>query len=183
MRLGSIAMAALLVCVSSAALAQREGPGGGAGDRVLKSFADCRAIAAPDARLACFDHAAGALENAVKAKDVTIVDRQDLRKARRSLFGFAIPKLALFAGRGDDNAKDEKDGEFVEINTTVAGARSIANGRVELTLAEADLGTWQTTDPVNFPPRSGAKIRIRRGLLNNYFLLFDGRSYRGGRVR
>lgn len=150
-------------------------------DRVVQSFARCRALPAPDARLDCFDKAAGALEAAVKAKDVTIVDRQDVRKARRSLFGFTIPRLTLFGG--GDGRDDKDEDEFSELNTTLTSVRPVANGRVELRLADGD-AVWVTTDPMTFPPKAGAKIRIRRGAMGNYFLAIDGeRSVRGMRLR
>ncbi len=166
-----------LLCCTAGARAQT-----GSSERVLRSFTDCRAIAAPDARLACFDKAAGALEAAVKAKDVTIVDRQDVRKARRSLFGFTLPKIDLFGGSGPTRP-DEKEDAFTELNTTVASARPAANGRVEIRLADESNAVWQTTDPMNFPPKPGDKIRIRQGTLGNYFLAVGGRSYRGMRLR
>ena len=153
--------------------------GAGAGDRVLQSFARCRAVTAPDARLACFDAAASALETAVRSKDVQIVDRQDVRTARRSLFGFTLPRIDLFGGRSEADAKDA----FQELNTTVASARTVANNRVELRLAEGD-ALWVTTDPLAFAPRAGTKVRIRKGALGNYFINLDGeRSVRGTRLR
>jgi hypothetical protein len=167
---------ALLSCCGAGVQAQA-----GPGERVLQGLRDCKAIAAADARLACFDKATAALEAAVDAKDVRIVDRQEIRKARRSLFGFTIPKVALFGG-GDDAGSDDKEEAFSEINTTVAGARAVENGRVEIRLVGED-AVWRTTDPMAWPPKPGAKIRIRRGTLGNYFISVDGRGVRGMRIR
>lgn len=176
MMIGPVAVLVTLAAVApgGAAMAQT-----GSGDRVLRSFAECRAIAAAEARLACFDKAAASLEAAVKAKDVTIVDRQDVRKARRSLFGFTLPKIDLFGG----GRQDEKEEAFTEINTTVASARPGGGGRVEIRLADEGDAVWQVIDPMPFPPKAGAKIRIRQGALGNYFLSVEGRSYRGMRLR
>jgi hypothetical protein len=159
------------------------GPAGAqSSDGVLKGFSDCRAVVAADARLACFDKAAAALESAVKSKEVRIVDRQEVRKARRSLFGFTIPKLALFGGADGDETPEET-ASFSEINTTVESARAVENGRVEIRLVGEE-AVWRTTDPMPFPPRSGAKIRIRKGALGNYFIAIAGeRSVRGMRIR
>lgn len=152
----------------------------GSSDRVLRSFQACRAIAEPTPRLACFEKATTDLETAVKTKEVTLVDRQDIRKAKRSLFGFTLPKIDLFGG----NDRDEGEAtSFTEINSTVASARSVANGRAEIRLADDNGAVWQTTDPMPFPPKAGAKIRIRQGSLGNYFLAVEGRSYRGMRLR
>lgn len=154
----------VMLAVASPAGAQS----GGASQRVLDGFAACRALPGDAARLACFDKAAGALETAVKAKEVQIVDRGDMRRAKRSLFGFALPKLDLF---GTD--RDDDPDAFTEINSTVAYTRTLANSRVEIGLADDD-AVWQTTDPLNWPPKKGAKIRIRKGSLGNYFIAADG---------
>lgn len=171
--------AAMATVLATTGVAQAQ-EGEGAGSRVLKSFSDCRAIGDPAQRLACFDKAASALETAVKANDVRIVDRGDVRKARRSLFGFTLPKLNLF---GDDDDRDAKEPKFTEINTTVASSRPLGNGRVEITLADEGNPVWQTTEALNWPPKPGAKIRIRAGTMGGYFITVDSRSYRGMRVR
>jgi hypothetical protein len=172
---GIAAAMALTTAVAAAAAS------GDAGDRVLKPFAACRAIAVPDARLACFDKAAASLEAAVAARDVRIVDRQEISRAKRSLFGFTLPKIALFGG-GDKEPRQEEP-ESTEIDTTIVSSRRVENDRVELILAEGD-AKWRTTDPMLFTPRNGAKIHIRKGTLGNYFLSVAGeRTVRGIRVR
>jgi hypothetical protein len=172
-------IATTLVVLLGAAQAHAEP----ASDRVLQSFERCRTIAAAQDRADCFDAAARGLETAIKSKDVTIVDRQEVRTARRSLFGFTLPRIGLFDG-GDRDGKDEgaRD-EIKEIESTIASARVVANGRVELRLADGD-AVWATTDPMPFPPKPGDKVRIRKGALGNYFIAIAGqRSVRGMRVR
>jgi hypothetical protein len=154
-----------------------------AADNVIQSFQRCRSITTVEARLECFDKAASVLGNAVKNKEITIVDRQEVRQARRSLFGFTIPRLSLFGGDDRDETRSSRDAEFAELNTTIISATPIANGRVQLRLAEGD-AVWSTTDPMPFPPKPGAKIRVKRGALGNYFLAIAGeRSVRGVRIR
>jgi hypothetical protein len=174
----AIGALATLMLFNTAAAAQTA-----SADAVVQSFARCRAIATAEARLECFDKAAGALESAVRSKEITIVDRQEVRKARRSLFGFTIPRLSLFGGDDRDETRSSRDNEFAELNTTITSVGQIANGRIQLRLAEGD-AVWSTTDPMPFPPKPGAKIRIKRGALGNYFLAIAGqRSVRGVRVR
>ncbi len=151
----------------------------GAGDRILQSLTRCRAVADNAERLACFDKASGALEQAVKAKEVRIVDQEDIRKTRRSLFGFTVPRIGLF---GDRDGEEERP-EFTEINTTVASSRALANGRAEIRLTGEENAVWQTTEAMAFPPKAGDAIRIRKGTLGNYFISVGGRSVRGMRVR
>lgn len=165
--------AVALACIAGEAGAQTQEPGG-----ALQPLLRCRSIAAAEARLACYDREAAATEAAIQAKDVTVLDRKGVREVRRSLFGFTLPRLPLFGG---DDAKPE---EFEEINTTIASARPVANGRIELRLADNPDAVWVTTDPMPFPPRTGKKIRIRKGALGNYFIAIEGeRSVRGIRTR
>ena len=165
-----------LICCSCEGSAQEMSSGG-----LVESLSRCQGITAPDARLACFDTAASAIKAAVKAEDVTILDRQDVRKARRSLFGFSVPHIPLFGG-GDRDSGPKSD-DFAELNTTIASVRSLDNGRIELKLVESD-AVWMTTDPMAFPPKTGAKVRIRQGAMGNYFIAISGeRSVRGVRVR
>ncbi len=147
-------------------------------DRVLRDFGTCRTTADPAARLACFEKTFDSFEQAVKTKEVTIVDKADMRQAKRSLFGFALPHVDLFSGGRSDPADD-----FTEINTTVASAREVERGHAEIRLADESGAVWQTTDPMPFPPRAGDKIRIRQGTLGNYFLFTGGKTYRGTRLR
>ena len=166
----------ILIGSTNAAFAQDAAPEVSPSDRIVRSFADCTAIAAADARLQCFDKAAASLSTALANQEVRIVDRSDVRKTQRSLFGFALPSLRLFGGG------DREEG-FTEIRTTVASAHAVANNRAEIRLADESGAVWQTTDPVNFPPRPGAEIRIRKGAMGNYFIAVDGRTYRGTRLR
>lgn len=175
-RMISLTAGAIALTLTGTALAAEPDA---AGERVVRSFAQCRTIADPTQRLDCFDRAATALERAVTAKDVRIVDRGDVNKVRRSLFGFTLPRLNLF---GDDDGGG-KEQVFTEINSTIAAVRPVANSRVEIRLADETGAVWQTTDPMNFPPKPGAKIRIRRGTLGNFFMLIDGVSIRGMRLR
>ena len=155
-----------------------------ASSRVFEPFARCRAIASAQARADCFDAAARELEGAVKSKDITIVDRQEVRAARRSLFGFTLPRIGLFDGgdHNDDGRMPARE-EIKEIETTISSATVAANGRVEFRVADGN-AMWTTTDPMAFPPKPGDKVRIRRGTLGNYFIAVAGqRSVRGMRLR
>ncbi|WP_153002721.1 hypothetical protein [Sphingomonas endophytica] len=147
--------------------------------RVVNSFVACRSIADPPSRLACFDRATAALEESVKANDVHIIDRADIRKARRSLFGLSVPALSVLGDGPDENKRDV----FTEISAAVAGTRANRGGRIDITLSGDDGAIWQVTDPMPFPPKAGAEVRIRKGAMGGFFLNVGGRSYRAIRIR
>ena len=105
-----------------------------------------------------------------------MVSRDDVRKTRRSLFGFTLPKLPFFSG--DDTDKDEQPDE---IETTVKTARATRDGN--FTVVMADDAVWRTTEPLRKMPRTGDKVKIKKAALGSYFLSVGGlRGVRAMRV-
>lgn len=144
----------------------------------LAQLERCRAIADDGQRLACFDAAAGTLLSASRSGEVTVVDRSQLRQARRSLFGFSLPRLPFL--QGDRSAEDDNG----TLETTVRSVRSLGYGRVQVVIADGN-AVWETTESYSTfdAPTSGQKVTIRRGPLGSYMLRFEGqRAVKGRRV-
>lgn len=141
-------------------------------------LAQCRGIPVAAERLACFDEAVGRLVEAAAREDVIVVNREDVRRTRRSLFGFSLPKLPLFDARPGAQAADE----VRELETTIRSARSAGYGIWSITLAEG--GTWLTTEPSRrLDPRAGQSMRLERGPLGGYMANINGaRAVRVRRV-
>jgi hypothetical protein len=138
----------------------------------------CRQIGDPTQRLACYDNAAGALVQAANTGTVAIVDQGEIRKARRSLFGFTLPKIPFFSG---DSTADEAQRQ---LDSTITSVRPLNNGYFRIVIADNN-AVWETTDSsISFdPPKAGQKISILRGPLGSYFLRIDGQvGVRGRRV-
>jgi len=171
--------AGTIVLVALPGAAQSAGTPETSGAAVIDAVKACRAVAAADQRLACFDKATAALDSAIQAHDITVLDKQEVRRTRRSLFGFSIPNIPLFGG-GTKEA--ESSPEFTELDTLVTGISAIGNDRFDITITEG--AVWRNTDPLAFPPKRGAKMHIKKGALGNYFLRFDGdKAVRGSRIR
>ena len=131
-----------------------------------KSYTDlmaCRSIEDASARLVCFDKSSADLDKAREAKEVVLLDRADVRKTRRSLFGFTLPNLPFFDG--DDSADDE---EIKEIKTTFETVRDLGLGKWQFTIPEG--GTWQSTEALTSVPREGQTILIKKGIAGGYML-------------
>ena len=143
---------------------------------MVAALANCRALTVDVDRLACFDRTSAALIAATESGDVSVVDRASLRAARRSLFGFAMPKLPFFAG--DPSANDVQ----AVLESTVTWSRDLPNGLYQMRIADGD-AVWETTEaPLNADaPRKGDKIIIKRGPLGSYILRFGGQGGIKGR--
>lgn len=138
----------------------------------------CRQITDPMQRLACYDSAAGALVQAANTGTVAVVDQNEIRQARHSLFGFSLPKIPFFSG---DSTTDEAQRQ---LDSTITSVRALNNGYYRVVIADNN-AVWETTDStISFdPPRPGQKISILRGKLGNYFLRINGQlGVRGRRV-
>lgn len=138
----------------------------------------CRAMTDPTQRLACYDKEAGALLAAAQTGDVAVVDKTEVRKARKSLFGFAMPNLPFFSG--DDSANEVSD----TLESTITKAGGIGYGKFRITIAEGN-AVWETTETYGTmrDPRPGDKISIKRGPLGSYMLrIGNGRGVKGRRV-
>lgn len=145
--------------------------------QVLAPLLACQQEANSERRLRCFDQAVGRLTQATRTGDVVIVDRESIRRTRRSLFGFLLPRNPLL----DGDSKGEA--EIREIEARVASARPAGPGRWRLDLGEA--GSWQTQETSNaiFQPKPGTPVKIQKGALGSYFLTVQGRSVRALRVQ
>lgn len=140
---------------------------------------ECRTIADGTQRLACFDRTSTALASARDAGDLVVLDREGMRKAKRAVFGFSLPRIRLFG----DGQEARAEPEVKEIDSTLASVGSAGYGLHRLTLA--DDTQWQTTEArTGFLPRSGQPIRIEAGLLGSYNATIGGkRSVKVKRVR
>lgn len=148
------------------------------GSPLVSAIDRCRQIQEPSQRLACYDTAATALVKATTSGEVSVVDRTEVRRARRSLFGFSMPRIPFFSGDTTANEIQNK------LESTVTSVRPLTNGYYRITIAENG-AVWETSETnVSFdPPRPGQKIEILRGPLGSYFLRINGQvGVRGRRV-
>ena len=173
MRVLAIALTGALLSTSPVQGKERE-----AQSPLVQALANCRNQADDVTRLRCYDAAAGALTTAAARGDLVVLDQQNLKTARRALFGFSLPELPFF--KGDRSADDPQD----EITGKIASARPLSHGKWQIKLAGG--GVWETTEassPTMKPPRADDPIAIKRGSLGSYLLRIAGqRALRGKRV-
>ncbi len=140
--------------------------------RLIDDLAACRAITAPDARLACFDRTAAAVVEARNDKAIVVLDRGEVQKAKKSLFGFSLPSIKLF-GDGKDDA------QLKQLVGTMQTSTSLPGGLIRFTLEDG--GQWETTEQVMMAPHRGDVVTIKAGSLGSYIATAPGR--RSAKVR
>lgn len=159
------------LCASSALAADKEI----VRPKVYNDIVACRTIVEAAARLQCFDAASQALETATENRQVVMLDQNEVRKTKRSLFGFSLPNLPFFGDNDDDQAD-----EFKEIEGELANVQPLPYGKYQFTVKDA--GTWQTTQGVSFILKNGKKFKIKRGAMGSYMLVMNNTGIRVKRV-
>lgn len=163
-------VAGLLIMLGATSAAA---PRDAARPQIFDRMVACRAVADPTARLACYDAEVAAVDAAEKSNELVVVDRDQVRKARRSLFGLSLPKLAIFS-RGKDG-EDEDDPK--QIDSVIRSAYSSGASNRSTMILE-DGAKWVQIDSrsLSRTPRPGMKIRIRRAALGSYVANIDDQT-------
>jgi hypothetical protein len=165
----SFVMAVLWVHCAPAAAAD---PVPRARPEVFDRLLACRSVSDASARLACYDEKVAAIDAAAGKDELVVVDRTQIRKARRSLFGLTLPNLGIFG----DGGQDKREGEgFTEIESTISRAY-YRDYRWNVILDDG--ARWVQIDGKTLvrDPKAGQKIRIRKAALSSFLANIDGQT-------
>ncbi len=142
----------------------------------LEGLKACQVVADDTERLACFDAAVGSIVTASDEGEVQVVDREDVRQTRRSLFGFNLPDLGIFGS-------EEDEGEEELFTTTIVSARYLSSRKARFTTAEG--AVWEMK---NIPRRlrriqEGDSVEFKPAALGYFFIRINGQmGVKGRRV-
>ena len=181
-RAAAAACAALAIAAGAAAPLAAQDKVAADESSYVTALRECQSKTDPAQRLACYDTAVAAMVAASSDGEVRVVDREDVREARRKLFGFTLPDLGIFGGKSDKDDPEQAE-EFATLNTTIAAVRNV-NGRFVITTAEG--AEWQIDEmPAGLMrPKVGRSLEIKSGAFSSYFLRIDGqKGVKGRRVR
>lgn len=146
----------------------------------VAALQQCRTIADPAARLACYDKGVDALVAATASGETVVVERTEVRKARKGLFGFTLPKIGFLSGR-EDSPEDVEDAR--RLATTVVSSRALPYGKWRFTIEGG--GIWETVEVSSGfdDPKPGAAVVIEKGALGAYYAkVGKGRRVQAKRV-
>jgi hypothetical protein len=133
---------------------------------VFQAVIDCKVIADPTARLACYDKAVSAMDAAREAKDLVIADRSTMREAKRGLFGLSLPKLKLFGGSDSE--------EVSEVESTISAISRGRDGYYVFTLQDG--ARWKQTEGRDTFPKVGQSIKIRKAMMGSFMANVNDRT-------
>lgn len=140
---------------------------------VAGRLTECRALADTAQRLACYDAAADALISAERSGELVVMDREDVRQTRRSLFGFSLPRIGLFGGGDSADEKRPEVEDVDKLESTIRSARQNPRGKWILVLEDG--AVWNQTDTrrLSRDPAPGMAIAIRKGAVGSYLANID----------
>lgn len=136
---------------------------------VVQKLVDCRKLTDNVQRLACYDEAAAAFDQAEAKGDVVVVDREQARKVRKQAFGFQLPSISIFE-------KGESEEELQNADGVVAVARQDNAGRWIIRLEDG--AVWASNAPEDLfkTPKPGMKVRIRKAALGSFMMVIDNQG-------
>ncbi|MFC4724424.1 hypothetical protein AB6B38_07195 [Glycocaulis abyssi] len=178
-----LALAASALALAGAGASAQEQQSSALVDELLA----CRAIASDTDRLACMDRTSAALDTAMSAGELTVLERARAAAAERSTFGTAVAGAgrmfgSLFAGSSALPAEQAYDDGAVAVRTEsgdiqallgvpVRAIRTDPLGKLVVTLADGQV--WRQTDARRIPvPRNteGLTVEIERGAMSSHFM-------------
>jgi hypothetical protein len=133
---------------------------------------DCRAITDPLVRLSCYDEKVAKLETAKATGELVIADKEQVREARRGLFGFKMPSLSIFGG-GDNTDKAALD-RMDELETTIDRVSVFGYRQWRFILKDGAIWEQTDTEQLLFDPEVGDKIVIKRAAMGSFRAKIDG---------
>ena len=159
----------LTIATSAHAAPQRQQPR----PEIFSDLLKCRGITDDTQRLTCFDRQVGAMESAAQRDEVVVLDKGELNKTRKTLFGFSFPKLPFLSG-GDDEKKGEKEEEgFSHIVAKIASVKNLGYGKWQIVLEDG--AQWATTEAITVgDPKAGQSIEIKRAAMGSFMSKIEG---------
>lgn len=133
--------------------------------RGIGKLSACRDITDGTARLACYDREVALFDAAVKERRIAVVNQEEIRKTKKTLFGISLPDIKLFEGNGGPEIK--------ELTAVIKSTRQGEGGRIIFTLEDG--AVWVQTDdyPVFYAVKAGQKVILKRGAMGSYFADFE----------
>lgn len=159
------ALAGLTIALAPGLAAAADSPGRA---QAFQAVLDCKKVADPAARLACYDAAAAKMGEAETKGDIVVIDRAQASAAHRQAFGLSLPSLSFVT-------KALKPEEVDRLEGVVKSARVDINGKWTVVLEDG--ARWrQISGDLQRPPKAGSKVAIRKGTLGSFLMNVDGQA-------
>lgn len=155
-----------ILCASAATAAEKPEPR----PAIFQKLIDCRGLSDNGQRLACFDAQVALLDEAEAKQEVVVVDKGQIKQAKKSLFGLSVGKLPFFGNKSGDDSSEEGDNY---IDSKISGVRMGPSGKWIFTLEDGARWSQTEYDTIR-QPKNGDAIRIKKTTLGGYMANING---------
>lgn len=121
----------------------------------------CQSVVEAATRLACFDREASAMRDAISRRDLVVVDREEIRRTRRSLFGMSLPSMPFLGG--------DKE-EISHIDGVLEATSRNRDGGYVFRLEDGSRWTQVDDRPFALEPRRGEKVVVKRAAMGSFMM-------------
>lgn len=136
---------------------------------IFEDLIACKAIADAGQRLACYDKNVASIDQAERNEELVVVDRAEIKKTQKGLFGFNVGNISRIFG-GSDSAGDVA---VSEIDSTIREAHALKYGKWRIILEDG--AKWVTTEALSGrSPKTGSAVHVKRGAMGSYIMTFGG---------
>lgn len=145
---------------------------------LVAAVTGCVELPSAEERHACYDRTVPPLAKAVADRNVYVVEKEAVKKTRRSLFGLPLPDLGIFGG---DEAEPGDANTVESIESEVVSAQQGGYGNWVISLSDGSV--WEQTDGqmIAPSPRKGRQVTVVRASMGSYKMRIGNQS--GVRVR
>ncbi|MFM2301303.1 MAG: hypothetical protein RLZZ84_1039 [Pseudomonadota bacterium] len=150
------------VLAKDAAAGGRSGP-----PEVYTQMLQCRTMSTDSERLACYDTRMAKLQKAEENAEIVIVEKREMQEAKRGLFGFSLPQVAMFGSTSTDDSVNE-------LVAKVNRAQRYDYSRWRLVLDNGSIWDQIDSEPLAIDPNAGSAIVIKRASMGSYKARIDG---------
>jgi hypothetical protein len=134
----------------------------------FQAVLECRKVAEDAARLACYDAAAGRMDQAETQGEIVVIDKAQASAANRDAFGLKVPSLRVITRALSPDEVERLEG-------VVRTFREDGSGRYTFGLEGG--AVWrQISGDLMRRPRQGSKVTIRKGTLGSFLMSVDGQA-------
>lgn len=137
----------------------------------------CGGIGGESQRVACYDTKVSAFIRAVDAGDVRLLDRAEVRRTKRQLFGISVPELEILKEDGDEAEVSDL------FETTITSAARLSAASWRFTTAEGAVWEINNTPRRLKPITAGDKVVFKKASFGFFFVRINGQiGVKGKRV-
>lgn len=146
---------------------------------LVDKLATCTAITDDVERLACFDREVGAFVGAANEGDVKVVEKEEITKARRKLFGYSVPDAGIFKA----DSKEEEEANR-SLTSTITKVRQVSSKEWHIWIEEGDARWRMKNNSIRFrAPQVGDTVEFKPATMGTYWIRVNGRKgVRGDRI-